>query len=244
MNSEFTNGIEAYMLGRAEMAPALIEQVYERLVMAISEGSLAAGERLRQEELAQMLGVSRQPVSHALQLLKAQKLVQEAGRKGLAVAPIEPLRIRQLYQVRTALDGLAARLAAERVRDGAATAEQRHRAERALDAGLQLSRGTGSGRALAGLVRADVDFHRAIYELSGNPAIAETVAAQWPHVMRSMAAVLEDPGYRPRAWTEHAVILREVLAANPAGAERAARDHADGAGRETERRLLELGLAA
>lgn len=232
------------MLGRAEASPALIEQVYDRLVLAISDGTLAAGERLRQEELAQMLGVSRQPVSHALQLLKAQRLVQETGRKGLAVVPIEPLRIRQLYQVRTALDGLAARLAAERVGCGAVKAQQRRRAERALDAGLELSREVEIGRAPAGLVRADVEFHRAIYDLSGNPVIGETVAAQWPHVMRSMAAVLADPDYRPRAWTEHAGILREVLAGRPEAAERSAREHAEKAGRETERRLLERSLAA
>ena len=100
--------------------PALIDRAYEQLVEAIADGTLAPGQRIRQEELGRALGVSRQPISHALQLLKQQKLVEENGRRGLIVAEIDAARVRELYQVRSALDALAARLAAERV------AAQRH----------------------------------------------------------------------------------------------------------------------
>ena len=62
--------------------PALIDRAYERLVGAIADGTLAPGRRIRQEELGRMLGVSRQPVGHALQLLKQQRLVEENGRRG------------------------------------------------------------------------------------------------------------------------------------------------------------------
>ena len=72
----------------------------------------APGRRIRHEELGRMLGVSRQPISHALQLLKQQKLVEENGRRGLIVCAVDAASIRELYQVRTALDALAARLAA------------------------------------------------------------------------------------------------------------------------------------
>jgi DNA-binding transcriptional regulator YhcF (GntR family) len=95
--------------------PALIERAYEQLVEAIADGTLAPGQRIRQEELGRALGVSRQPISHALQLLKQQKLVEENGRRGLIVSEIDAERIRELYQVRTALDALAAGLAAERI---------------------------------------------------------------------------------------------------------------------------------
>jgi len=105
--------------------PALIDRAYERLVAAIASGTLAAGRRIRQEELAAMLGVSRQPISHALQLLKRQGLVEEAGKRGLIVCGIDAARIRELYQVRTALDALAARLAAARIAEG--TAGRRNR---------------------------------------------------------------------------------------------------------------------
>ena len=96
--------------------PNLIDQVHVRMVDAIAEGVLAPGERLTQEEVAERLNVSRQPVSHALQLLKRQGLAVEHGRRGLSVAPIDPERMRDLYQLRAVIDGLACRLAAERSR--------------------------------------------------------------------------------------------------------------------------------
>ena len=69
--------------------PALIDRAYEQLVEAIADGTLAPGQRIRQEELGRALGVSRQPISHALQLLKQQKLVEENGRRGLIVSEID-----------------------------------------------------------------------------------------------------------------------------------------------------------
>ena len=116
---------------------ALIDQVYERLVAAIADGTLAPGQRLRQDEVAALLGVSRQPVSHALQLVKRQGLAVEHGRKGLAVAPIETQQLRDLYEVRAALDQLAAGLAAGRGRTGALERSACAEAERALAAGLE-----------------------------------------------------------------------------------------------------------
>lgn len=220
-----------------ETGPILIDQVYQRLVDAIADGSFPPGQRIRQSELADRLGVSRQPVSHALHLLKRQGLVQESGRKGLQVAPIDPVRLRQLYEVRGALDGLAARLAAGRVRSDAAGCA-------ALRATLDAGRAITSATPVARLVALDEEFHGAIFRLSGNPILAEMVAPQSPHLRRSAAAVLAAPDYRIRAWTEHAAIAANVLAGDGDAAEQAARDHAVGAGRATEGRLSGAGSAA
>ena len=83
--------------------PNLIDQVYARILEAITDRSLPPGHRIRQNELAEKLGVSRQPVSHALHLLHRQGLVEGAGLK----SPARPERIRQLYEVRGAIDALA-----------------------------------------------------------------------------------------------------------------------------------------
>src|SRR6516162_3692599 len=186
-----------------------------------------------------MLGVSRQPISHALQLLKRQGLVEEAGKRGLIVCGIDAARIRELYQVRTALDALAARLAAARIAEGTAGVAERREAQQALAAGLAL----GPQDPVAAFIDADVAFHTSIYRLSGNRALDETVAAQWPHMRRSMGAVLDDPEQRPLVWTEHGEILRLVLAGDASGAERAARGHTDRAGAETARRLSQSTLS-
>jgi DNA-binding GntR family transcriptional regulator len=188
--------------------PALIDRAYEQLVEAIADGTLAPGQRIRQEELGRALGVSRQPISHALQLLKQQKLVEENGRRGLIVSGIDAERIRELYQVRTVLDALAARPDAP----------------------------------VLAFIQADVAFHTALYRLSGNRAIEDTVAAQWPHLKRSMGAVLDDLEQRPLVWAEHREILRLVLSGDAAGAERAARGHTDRAGGETASPLSQSSL--
>ena len=221
-----------------EFQPALIDRAYERLVEAIADGTLAPGRRVRQEELGRSLGVSRQPISHALQLLKQQKLVEETGRRGLVVSGIDPERIRKLYQVRSALDGLAARLGAEGVVRRKTGPPLRKAAERALAAGLELP----PDAPILAFIQADVNFHRALYRLSGNGAIEETVAAQWPHLKRSMGAVLSDPEQRPLVWEEHREILTLVLAGDAKGAENAACHHTERAGAETARRLRQLFL--
>ena len=74
-------------LAQLPAVPALTDQVHDRLLHAIVDGTLPAGERLTQDSVATLLGVSRQPVSHALLVLRRRGLLIEAGKRGLAVAP-------------------------------------------------------------------------------------------------------------------------------------------------------------
>jgi DNA-binding GntR family transcriptional regulator len=217
--------------------PNLIDQVYARILEAITDRTLRPGQRIRQNELAEKLGVSRQPVSHALHLLHRQGLVAESGRRGFEVTQLDPSRIRQLYEVRGAIDALAARLAAERA---GSDATGRARLETALRAGRSISRKT----PLAVLIALDVDFHRAIYQLAGNPVIEATIAPQWPHMRRSMATVLSELDYRDSAWAEHVTIAGHILKGEAKDAERAALAHAQTAGRMTEERLKATEEAA
>src|SRR5881394_903477 len=217
--------------------PNLIDQVYARILEAITDRTLPPGQRITQNELAEKLGVSRQPVSHALHLLHRQGLVAESGRRGFEVTALDPARIRQLYEVRGAIDALAARLAALRT---AADAAGRAR----LDAALGAGRTVGKNTPLARLIAFDVDFHSAIYRLAGNPAIEEMIAPQWPHMRRSMATVLAELNYRESAWTEHETIAAHILSGNARAAEAAAQAHAYGAGRMTEERLRASDKAA
>ena len=126
--------------------PNLIDQVYARILEAITDRTLLPGQRIRQNELAEKLGVSRQPVSHALHLLHRQGLVTESGRRAFEVTQLDPERIRQLYEVRGAIDALAARLAAERAKTDAAG---RARLEKALHAGRAIDRKTPLSKLIA-----------------------------------------------------------------------------------------------
>lgn len=220
-----------------EPLPNLIDQVYARVLEAIIDRTLLPGQRITQNELAEKLGVSRQPVSHALHLLHRQGLVAESGRRGFEVTQLDPQRIRHLYEVRGAIDALAARLAAGRSRTDAAC---RGRLEAALTAGRAIDAHT----PLAELIARDVDFHSAIYALSDNPAIEEMIAPQWAHMRRSMATVLAELDYRESAWAEHEQIAAHVFAGDAKAAEAAALAHAQTAGRMTEERLRVAAIAA
>ncbi|MCW5747874.1 MAG: GntR family transcriptional regulator, partial [Alphaproteobacteria bacterium] len=90
---------------RLDPQPDLAARVHDALLDSICAGELAPGERVTQEGLAARFGVSRQPVLQALMLLKQQGFIVDAGRKGVMVAPLDAEQVRQLYEVRAALDG-------------------------------------------------------------------------------------------------------------------------------------------
>ena len=192
-------------------APDLVDRVYRSLLDAISDGSLAPGARLTQEEIAEQLAVSRQPVLQALRLLKKDGLVHDAPGRGVVVAPLDAAWIAQVYEVRGALDGLAARLAAER----RATLDPRL---------VEQGRRAARGRNIKAMIEADVAFHQAIYDASGNPLIGDSARAHWVHLRRVMGAVLQSSPRRETIWDEHEAIAEAIAAGD---AKRAARliDH-------------------
>jgi DNA-binding GntR family transcriptional regulator len=214
--------------------PVLTDQVRSAIVDAIVTGDLRSGERLAQEDIARRLGVSRQPVSHALEVLKQQGVLVELGRKGLTVAPMEPHRLLALYEVRASLDALAARGAARQVKDGAADPQ----ALDSLRSLVEQHDASGREHALSELVAADAAFHVTLYHLSGNPWLEEITRSQWVHFRRCMHAVMEDRSFRAGVWPEHAGIVDAVLDGDPERAGLLAEQHARTAGETTASRLL------
>ena len=202
------------------------EQVYRAILDEISEGALAPGTHLVQEQLAERLGVSRQPIQQAMALLKSDGLVQELGARGLYVAPLDVEVMRQHYEIRGALDMLAARLAAARARSSPQIAEDIAKRGQAIMT-------AGTAAAAAGVVRRmvdqDVAFHRFLYAVSGNPLLTDTAEPHWRYLRRVMGEVLRfaEPG--PEIWEQHRGILDAIVRGNAEAAmERAAR-HVSGA---------------
>ena len=201
-------------LASIESAPALTDQVYQRLLNAICDGELPPGSRITQEECAASFNVSRQPVLQALRLLKSDGLVVDAGKRGVMVTPLDPAFVARVYEVRTALDALAARVAA--------------RAGAKLDVRL-IERGRNAGRSVrtTDMIAADEAFHRAIYEASGNPLILESARRHWPHIRRAMGAVLQQRENRSPVWDEHEAILRAINEGRAEEAERLSLKHGE-----------------
>ena len=206
----------------------LVDQVYQAIRKQILSGTLNPKSPLRQEELAEQLGVSRQPVSHALVLLEREGLISDYGRKGKMVAPIVPEQLRNLYQVRGAIDGLAAYLCATRVNN-----EVRNLLNKLVDQG---DAATGNG-SIQSLALADIAFHRALYEQSGNPEIMRLADQSWSHMVRSMHQVLEDQSLRSGIWDDHRAIAEAIIDGDPELARERATEHANSAGQMTYQRL-------
>ncbi len=211
----------------------LVDEVYQRLKDAILFGDLEEGTALVQSDLVEQLDVSRQPISHALTKLHQEGLVVERGRRGLMVSLVDADRLLALYQVRAALDGLAARLAATRMSDRVISASDMMPLEQVMDRGWKAVR-KDAPRELIG---ADVAFHQGVYDLSGNPAIGEMASTAWPHFQRSMGLVLTVRENRELSWKEHRAILEAIGNGDVELAEKRARDHAERAGRATSERL-------
>ncbi|NIR59688.1 MAG: GntR family transcriptional regulator, partial [Gammaproteobacteria bacterium] len=77
----------------------LAEQVYQAILDEICDGTLSPGAHLVQEQLAERLGVSRQPIQQAIALLKADGLVEEAGKRGVRVTPLDATAMRHHYEI-------------------------------------------------------------------------------------------------------------------------------------------------
>ncbi len=218
-------------LVQLEATPDLVERVYRTLGDAISDGSLAPGQRITQEEIAQQLAVSRQPVLQALRLLKKDGFVQDAPGRGLLVAPLDAQWIRNVYEVRCALDALAARRAAER---------RLRIAPALLAAGRRAARGSN----VAAMIDADLAFHVAVYRAAGNPLIEESAQLHWRHLRRVMGASLRQMPQRAAVWDEHQAIADAIAAGDAEQAARLIEEHGRRASEALGERLARMLQAA
>lgn len=200
------------------LAPSrnLVDQAYEVILDALSDGTFRPGERLTQEDIAARLNVSRQPVTHALAVLKAQGFLVNSGRRGLTVTTVKPEFFNAIYQFRSAVEPLAVtlatpRLTPEAISHGRALIAKGHAAVAAGDSATSL--------------QADVNFHSFIYEISGNPLIGETMRLHWRHLRRGMGQVLRHPGMSISVWQEHSQILEEMVRGDATKAAELMRQH-------------------
>ncbi|MDH1255966.1 GntR family transcriptional regulator [Comamonas thiooxydans] len=178
-----------------------VDATYRVLVDAITDGSLTPGERITQEEIAEQLGVSRSPVLQALRLLKKDGFIEDAPGRGVQVAQLDIAWVANLYEVRGALDALAARLAAER----------RYVIDPSL---IRHGRAISESDDLRAIIDADLAFHNSIYVASGNPLITESAHRYWMHLRRVMGAVHRASKHRATLWDEHQAIAVAIAEGN------------------------------
>jgi DNA-binding GntR family transcriptional regulator len=192
----------------------LRDLVTRELRRRILVGDLAPGERLVEERLAELLGVSRNPVREAMRVLAAEGFVEVTPRRGAAVARLSAGEAEELFDVRMALEGLAARLAARKRSPGAIERLRSllERARAAVDTG-----------DLSGVADLNTEFHAAVVDAAGNAYLNLVVE---PMLRRAQWVFLQTADARaPHSWTEHVGLLDAIVAGDEAAAEEHAMAH-------------------
>lgn len=216
--------------GDAAFGERLADEIHGKILL----GEYADGSWLRHGALADEYGVSRTPVREALRILQARGAVEIRRNRGAQVRAPSPRDVRELADVRAELEGYAAELAAERIRD-----EQLDR----LDAfwhGYRdaveefILKPSGSRRERLGRrwFEANREFHRLIQEAAGNRQLAnllEDVYGRFPHAV-TYAALSGDSRLLRRNAEEHDRIAAAIRDRDPAAARAAMRDHVGNAG--------------
>ncbi len=193
------------------------EDVKEYLIDAILTGKLAAGERIIETHVAQALGVSQGPVREALRDLELLGFVESAPFRGAQVRQISFGEILQVYPIRAAIEGLAAAAAATQA-DDALLSHLRELYEQ-----MRAAAQRGDGHAH---VQADIDFHRAIVEASGNRLLRQFWESMRLPTTTFMSVILTHRDL-PELTVRHEPILLALEARDPVAAEQAARWHID-----------------
>jgi DNA-binding GntR family transcriptional regulator len=192
------------------------EQVYLTLREAVVSGELEPGRQLSENELGELLGVSRTPVREALARLREERLVAIVPQLGTFVTLISTQGVADAAFVREALECSAIRLASERAdEDGLA----------ALQANLTAQdRAEAAGDAAAFDVL-DEALHRMLSEISGHPIAWALARRANGHLDRVRRLSLPEPGYLGEMVAEHRQVVAAVADRDPDHAEAALRHH-------------------
>ena len=186
----------------------------------ILDGTYVPGARLTESDVAAVLQMSRTPVREALSALAADGLVRPTGR-GVVVVVLEAADLDHAYQVRAALEALAAELAAGRQGDGRIA-----RADLAAlhDIAAAAADATTAGR-LAEAVGHNRRFHRRIAELAGNPIALRTLDRVWDPIQVSTLHSLAPPARQAHVAAQHDQLLAAITDARAEDAGQLARRH-------------------
>jgi DNA-binding GntR family transcriptional regulator len=222
--SDDTTTLDA-VLSEPENRQTLAESITGRLRQLILDGQLPPGQALRPANLAPRLGVSVMPVREALRILEAEGLVTFRPRIGARVAEIREEDVEELYVVRGALEGLAARLGAKNLTDSDLAdiheAFDKMTAARAIEDFDAFS-------------QYDREFHQRQYAASGRPALVKRILDLWDVGRRIYAVAPRTRVSIEPAYAAHQAILEALDGRDAEAAELRTRIHTE----ESAERIL------
>lgn len=194
----------------------LRDVVSEALRQAIKDGVLKPGERLMEIQLADELGVSRTPIREAIRKLELEGFVVMVPRRGTYVADISLKDISQVFEIRGALEELAAGLAAERI-----TPDELESLERIL---VEINEYMANDN-FDKIVDADVRFHDILYHASRNQRLVDILHNLREQMLRFRSISMHYPGRLAATWEEHRHMVENIAQHNSAMARKVAKKH-------------------
>lgn len=215
-----------------ESAGSQAQQAYYRIRDQLVTLELPPGARLEERALMQQLDLGRTPVREAIRQLAAEGLITVYPRRGTVVSPVDARDLASVSQVRVELEGLAARLAAQR-----ADADDQRRAAELLAQidGGKIAPPTGDSgptevhaSAVRALIRLDQRVHHCVHGATHNPYLRSTLTEYLTHSLRLWFLGLDRVHRLDEAVTEHRDVLTAILDGDAERAEQAARDHVTG----------------
>ncbi|WNW10704.1 GntR family transcriptional regulator [Pseudomonas sp. DTU_2021_1001937_2_SI_NGA_ILE_001] len=210
-------------------AETLAENVFRRIQAAIVKGEIAPGSKISEPELARTYGISRGPLREAIHRLEGQRLVVRIPHVGARVVSLDPAQMIELYEIRESLEGLACRLAAERMSqaqiDELRQVLDTHERDEAFQAGVGYYQQEG-----------DFDFHYRIIQGSGNQTLYRMLCGELYQLVRMYRIQFSTTPNRPRqAFAEHHRILDAIADRDGELAELLMRRHIGASRRNIER---------
>lgn len=197
--------------------PAPLRQaVYDTLAEMIASGSLKPGQHLVESDLAEHLGVSRQPIREALQRLAVDGWVELRPAYGAYVHVPTAEEVAQLLGVRSVLEAYSAREATQH-----ATREHVARLRELYDAGIAVLGADDE----AGLVAANADLHAYMVQMSGNRVLVELISQVERRVRWYYAPIARPRG--KEAWNEHNALIAAIADGDADRAEQLMRAHTE-----------------
>ncbi|HBI83224.1 MAG TPA: GntR family transcriptional regulator [Alcaligenaceae bacterium] len=195
-----------------------VDNIVSLIKDQILDGRLAPGQRLISTDLVEQLGVSRGPLREAFRQLDAEGLIDVEPNRGAIVRRLGADEVKNLYEIRIALEGFAARLAAEKINEGDNRAF--------LEDVLHRGRRHRKDPVFSAFVNDNREFHQAIVHLCGNPELGKLIDKyQQPVFMIQLRQIIGTSQVIAHALDEHEKIAEGILSGSPEAAYLAMREH-------------------
>lgn len=196
----------------------LRDVVFKTLRKGILTGELKPGERLMEIHLANRLGVSRTPIREAIRKLELEGLVTMIPRRGAEVANITEKNLKDVLEVRRALESLAIELACDRI-----TEETKHELEERLQKVEEAVRTKDTSL----IASADVAFHDMIVEASGNNRLIQLVSNLGEQMYRYRFEYIKDVSKHSQIMSEHKIMFNCIIGKDKEKAAQIVKAHID-----------------